>query len=433
MRFALFQGLGQGLGTLACVACFACVASNARETDPGPVTRTAEPRANETRTEERDPAGSDELGAESTDPHPSATEPTTAASASPSVSAREAKPNADPRPQLARWIVRPTVGDGLRAFAEQRPRRGALFVGPLPGNGGRDVVVYVPPDANPGEKFEIIHHFHGTYSERIQEPGPGVPKKQWVGWNRLEQTMDAAEELQAKRPYNVVLVYPLSAGKRLEPDRKGWSNVAYDRMWMRPVAGSSEEERFDRFHEEVLAVLHDEFGVTASQLGERVFVEGHSAGGIALLNIAMSGSRHPTHYLFQDASFQGWADGCYAALRTADSAAQVIIVITDEGMADAVGSWRPWCLELEAEAAAFAEHRAWCARNPGRTPRRSKRPCEALATAAELWPTSRDWCDGMKKNDLADWPAVTVHRTKVPHGDHPRHFMGGLHLPEALQ
>ena len=162
-------------------------------------------------------------------------------------------------------IVSPKASSGLVAFAEQMPPGGLAWVGPLAGNGGRDVFVYMPAGARNDRDVRLVFHFHGTYSEHIEAKAPGLEKKRWVGWDRLQQTIEAADELQAKGEHNVALVYPLSAGKRPEPGHTGWFNKAYDRMWMQP-APPEHTDSFDTLHDETTAILREHFGVHASRL-----------------------------------------------------------------------------------------------------------------------------------------------------------------------
>jgi hypothetical protein len=322
-------------------------------------------------------------------------------------------------------VIDPKVQPGLAQFAADLPRGGALWIGPLAGNGGRDVVVWIPPKADAAADLRLVYHFHGTHSEHIERKAPGVPKKKWVGWDRLQQTIDAANELQASRPYNVALVYPFSAGKRPEPGHKGWFNKDYDRIWM--AAGES----FDELHAQVVEVLTAELGVHPSRIPERVLAEGHSAGGMPLYHIAASGTRLVEEYLFLDASFQGWGDGCWKALQDARSDAMVTMVVTKNGIADPFGKRDPWCTRLETEAALHATHERDCTRDPKTRVPGTKATCEELAASAEEWRDYEAWCAGMKV-DMKGTPGARVLRTRVVHGDQPRHFTGGLELPESF-
>ncbi|MFO0632600.1 MAG: hypothetical protein U0168_07110 [Nannocystaceae bacterium] len=324
------------------------------------------------------------------------------------------------------------IQPGLAAFVEQLPAEGRVWVGRMAGNGDREVLVYVPPGARDDADFEIVVHFHGTHSEHIEAKAPGLPKKRWVGWNRLQQTLDAATALQAERGHNVALVYPISAGKRREPGYSGWWNKEYDRMWMRPGATAAERERdhdsFPQLLDELRALLQQRFGVHPSKLPARVLAEGHSAGGIALLNVAAvaQAAGEPaavSEYLFLDASFQGWADGCWAAIQAGKQGATVSIVVTKGGIADPFGKADPWCTRLEESAALWPALARGCHGKP------HGRSCAELQADATEWPQYQPWCEAMK-DEMRGIEGVFVHTTRIAHGEQPRHFVGALELPD---
>ncbi len=345
-------------------------------------------------------------------------------------------PQAEPKPDAARAEVpirarkiAMNARPGLIAFSDALENGGSLWVGQLDGNGGRDTVLFVPPGIRPEQPFDLVVHFHGTYSENISEPTSGVPKKEWVGWDRLQQSIDAITEVQSKGGRNVALLYPISAGKRMEPSWKGWSNKMYDRMWMTPVEGDARYiDAFEPMLDQALATLERELGVPRSRVAERVTVEGHSAGGIALRNVAASGTRRVREYLFLDASFQDWADGCFAVVRDQKLDALVTLVITQGGIADPFGKHDPWCDRLEEASRSWPELAHTCQGKPQRKTGLGKLTCETHEEQAKAWPDYARWCDAMK-GDMQDEPGVFVFRTKIPHGKQPRHFVGGLELP----
>lgn len=348
--------------------------------------------------------------------------------AAPTMAAKEKGPPPANVPKNARKIAS-TARPGLLAFADALQSDGSLWVGQLKGNGGRDTVIFVPVGVRPEEPFELVVHFHGTYSENIAEPQDGVPKKAWVGWDRLQQSIDAITELQQKGGPNVALLYPISAGKRMEPEWKGWSNKMYDRMWMTPVRGDDRYiDDFEAMVDQALGVLQDELGVPKERVLPQVLAEGHSAGGIALRNVAVTGTTRVKEYIFLDASFQDWADGCFAAVRDQNLGALVTLVITQGGIADPFGKRDPWCDRLEGASRSWPEIAMTCQGKPERKTGFGKLTCETHEEAAKDWPDYADWCQAMK-DDMKDEPGVFVFRTKVPHGKQPRHFVGGLELP----
>lgn len=351
-------------------------------------------------------------------------------------SASEPEPEPEPEPEIAdsaieaKFVVDPAVQPGLVEFSKQMSQGGSLWIGKLEGNGGRDVLIYIPAGADDAAPFELVFHFHGTYSEHVEQQREGLEKKLWVGWDRLDQTIAAAIELDQQRPYNVALIYPFSAGKRLEPGHRGWSNVAYDRMWMDPAQPPDFRDDFAKLHAEVSELLIEEFGVHPSKLPDEVIAEGHSAGGIALLNIARNGSPYIREYIFLDASFQSWADGCYKAVKDSGAQAKLTLVVTEKGIADPFAGRTPWCVDLQSDAALWAEQASACADKPERKVPGSDWTCAELQLREQEWREDyREWCVAMQ-DEMRSVPEVTLIRTKVTHGKQPRHFVGGLGLPD---
>jgi pimeloyl-ACP methyl ester carboxylesterase len=329
----------------------------------------------------------------------------------------------------AKFEVDPQAQPGLVAFAAATTQAGSLWIGKLEGNGGRDVLIYIPPGADDAAPFELVFHFHGTYSEHVEQQREGLEKKKWVGWNRLSQTLAAVDELQQTRPYNVALIYPFSAGKRLEPGHKGHSNTAYDRMWMDPAQPPDYRDDFAKLHAEVEALLTSKFGVHPSKLPAEVIAEGHSAGGMALFNIAINGSPRIREFLFLDASFQDWADGCFDAVKRSKAKAKLTLVVTTKGIADPFVGRTPWCTDLEQDVALWAEVASSCADKPERKIAGSDWTCAELELRDQEWREDYgDWCTAMK-DEMRGVPEVTLVKTRVTHGDQPRHFVGGLELP----
>lgn len=291
-------------------------------------------------------------------------------------------------------VVQPGVQSGAAQLVRARSGPGGLWIGSLAANGGRDVLVYRPPASNRGAATRVVVHFHGTYSQTVQRKHEGVSKKRWVGHNRLTQTLDAIDELQRDGEDNLLLVYPFSAGKRAPPWHTGWWNQAFDSMWMVPDATG---ESFTELVAQATAVAVDNLAVDAASVSPAITAEGHSAGGLALYNVAHAGATNVAEYIFLDAAFEGWADGCHDGLRARRSDALLTIVMTEGGIADPFAGRTPWCQHAQDEG-------------------------------GERWDAARTWCTAMA-DDMVDWPRVYLHRTKVRHADQPRHFAGGLGLP----
>lgn len=328
-------------------------------------------------------------------------------------------------------IVGPTVDRALAMFVQEWTGGGSFWVGPLSGNGGRDVLIFVPPDFVPDRGVRMVTHFHGTYSDHIAKPEPRLAKKEWVGHKRLSQTLEAMTQLEHERDYNVALVYPISAGKRAEPGWVGWFNKAYDRMWMSPDPDAGYTDNFNTLVDESAAVLTKHLGVHPALLERTVIAEGHSAGGIALRNLAEAGTDRVAEYVFLDASFQSWADRCWSAVRDVPDGALVTLVQTEAGIADPHHGRDPWCEWMPKAAKDWPKVQPWCstAKKPRRDhPPGHQRSCATLEAAAHDWPGVRQWCAELAK-DFEGIDRLTLVRTRVSHGDQPRHFTGGLELP----
>ncbi len=395
---------------------------------PTPAVATQMPSPTASKTPEQDTSQTEAAPGQARQPlQPE--QPASPATLSPNTPADEPSAKNLPKQNSAikhRTVVDPKTDPGLAEFVQAIPGKGALWAGNLAGNGGRSVLVYIPEKPDNAADVRLIYHFHGTYSEHIEAKAPGVPKKRWVGSNRLQQTIEAITEVQQKNPTNAVLIYPLSAGKRQDPDHKGWWNGAYDRLWMADIPGGTDS--FEKLHAEVLDVLTTKLGVHPTRILPKVIAEGHSAGGIALRNVAESGTTHVGEYIFLDASFQSWSDRCYTAVQQGDAKATLTLVITDKGIADPFGKRDPWCAILETDDQQWDKHGTFCQGNPEATPAASKKTCEALKLADEEWDEYQSWCTAMKM-DMQQLNGVYVHRTKVPHGEQPRRFSGGLELP----
>ena len=235
-------------------------------------------------------------------------------------------------------------GDGMSTFVkmEKLNEKGAKAkVEKLPGNGNREVLMYVPPNVDlKAGNLKIIYSFHGTFAEKInhypESKKGGVKKREWLGWKRMEENIAAINEL-ASMGENVILVYPKSKGPRWfkHNDKKFYN---YDRAWMtkgksyisaekntsgkyQEIRGEDSNENFDEMHNQVLKKL----GIQQNQVS-RIEAQGHSAGGVPLRNIAQSGSKLVDEYRFLDASYGDWAEDCYNAAREHGDAKVTLII-----------------------------------------------------------------------------------------------------------
>lgn len=223
------------------------------------------------------------------------------------------------------------VNQGMQQFIDEelKSKEGAkVWAKNLEGNGGRSVLTYIPPGVDlKANNLRIIYHFHGTYSEEVIKPHPALDSKK-VGWNRLEQTVNAIDQL-AQNGENVILVYPLSEGSRKTPGDK--KTRAYDRQWMaknQPSDKGIVNDDFDKLHQDIL----NEIGIQPNQITS-IEAQAHSAGGIALRNMAQSGTKLINSYRFLDASYTGWAEDCYEASRK-NGKPDIYLLVADSDVRD---------------------------------------------------------------------------------------------------
>ena len=178
------------------------------------------------------------------------------------------------------------------------------------GNGGRDVAIMVSDNFDPSKETEVIYHFHGTDGHHFGELPPleGASKyyedrvgSTSVAANRLQQVADSLSKMGNK---NIIVAYPISAGQRGPKETKAYKN-GYDLNWMNREESN---EDINILHSEVVDSVSKRFGKRVN-VAKRT-VKGHSAGGMALKNLAKSGF-HIDRIDFLDASYGDWAVKCY--------------------------------------------------------------------------------------------------------------------------
>jgi hypothetical protein len=212
-------------------------------------------------------------------------------------------------------LVSPDTHPKIADYLKTLPEANRIKVEKMPGNGNRETLMYVPPGTDPSKPVHLIYHFHGR--GRGYQP---YARRAGGGRNSFEQSLDATRALAAQGE-NVVLVYPLSSEQIDRPEK--WQHKG----WMK---GS---ESLDTLHANTKDSLKRDFGI--DQIGS-VIVEGHSAGGQALMNIAESGSQVADEYLFLDASYSNWAEKCHQYSKKYNPKAHMKLVVkegtlTDEG------------------------------------------------------------------------------------------------------
>jgi len=182
----------------------------------------------------------------------------------------------------------------------------------LAGNGGRQVVIYIPQGFDPSQPTEIDYHFHGMHGNWIDVPFPkldGTGKyyhygKIGLGANRITQALSASQKHR-----NMILVYPLSAGQRSTVGSTAWKN-GYDSEWMKK--DNSTNDDIALLHRETLSQLSTMLGQEINS--PSVTLSGHSAGGIAVRNAVASGFS-PDKVKFLDASYGNWASSAYKKVK----------------------------------------------------------------------------------------------------------------------
>ncbi len=166
-----------------------------------------------------------------------------------------------------------------------------ISVSKIPGNAGRNTLVYVPPQTDLSKNVKIIYHFHGKGGENFYH------HKKEKGKNAFEQAISATNRLQ-NEGQNVILVYPLST------DSQKKEKSPYNTTWM-----SGKDGNFKKFNKNTQSLLQKRFHI---QHFGRIIAEGHSAGGVALMNISQSSNEKLVDkYIFLDSSYADWAEKCY--------------------------------------------------------------------------------------------------------------------------
>ena len=225
------------------------------------------------------------------------------------------------------------VSDGFQEMAKLAP--GRTWLGQLEGNGGRDVMIYLPSEFRSQKPYEIDYFFHGTDGHIIEPPlidltdenfGKYLSKlsgEPCVGTRAVNQVLGAVERSQ-KKGDNTVLVYPLSEGSR-------GTRKMQDLEWM-----SNDNDTGDNMlalHQEVIRVLKDELNVNVGLIG-KVAIKGHSAGGVAINNILASGFL-PDRVDYLDATYWEYGtNGLRNAYKTAIKAnpeMEMNIFVHDKG------------------------------------------------------------------------------------------------------
>lgn len=343
--------------------------------------------------------------------------------------------------------------ESLITFANEIQNEGDIWVGTLPGIDDGNALIYVTSGYDPSNETERIVRIHGTYGENLNKKPEGNTDsetgKKWVGWNKTQQTLDAMDKLQEEEQgVNIVLIHPFSNGSRMEPGSSGRKR-AYDRMFMKSVADDPRfNDNFDQTLRQATEIAEKELGVKHGTWSKDVIVQGDRSGGIGLRNIAQSGTKQVTEYIFLDASYVGWAKDTYEAAMKKNPDIKMSIVTRNTGRRDQPSSW---CGNFEDDANFLEQSQAWCEENgedavpPGQNEKREKdeRQCRTFEARAALWNGENSdgeaidgkgmdyetWCLKIRANSSNIFTQDISIRDRISTHEFPGTFSGGLNLP----
>ncbi|MBC7475623.1 MAG: hypothetical protein H7263_15155 [Candidatus Sericytochromatia bacterium] len=157
---------------------------------------------------------------------------------------------------------------------------GQVWLGKLSSNGNREVAIIIPKGADYSKPFEIVYHFHGHNGKLDQI----LTDKNYGLHAKIDTT--------AKNK-NIIIVIPQGPIKALDYT---WFNGKYN-------------EDMSKFQQDTISIIKNKLSSDA-KIGS-VTVEGHSAGGRALLNASREGKLNANKIDFLDASYGNWASETY--------------------------------------------------------------------------------------------------------------------------
>lgn len=157
---------------------------------------------------------------------------------------------------------------------------GSHWLGKLPSNSNRDVSIIVPKGADFSKPFEVIYHFHGHEGKMSN-----------ILANPYEGLKDAM--LTTAKNKNIIVVVP--QGPSTERDFT-WMNGKFN-------------EDMEKFQNDTMSLIKSKFAPDI-QISS-VTVEGHSAGGRALMNAAKEGKLTADKVDFLDSTYGDWASQTY--------------------------------------------------------------------------------------------------------------------------
>ena len=157
---------------------------------------------------------------------------------------------------------------------------GTKWSGKLDSNGGRDVAIILPKNYDPSKPTEVVYHFHGHN---------GTVSSVLIGGNGLKDKIDSISKEK-----NIVVVIPQGPSKKNDHD------------WMKGSKG----EDMDKFEKDTLNIIKTQIRPDI-KIGS-ITIEGHSAGGLPIMNAAVEGKIHANKITLMDSSYGDWATQAYA-------------------------------------------------------------------------------------------------------------------------
>jgi hypothetical protein len=182
-------------------------------------------------------------------------------------------------------LVQPST-EQIRAVWKSMP--GCKSVIRPAANGGRPVVVYIPPGFDPQQPARLITAFHGhggNIGEYLQSHG----------W--LDRIRAVTEPGLAKHGADLTAADPQTIYVLAQADQPPFG------YWMRPPESAQGLEKAALVQARLLT------GDQPITVSERI-VECHSGGGLALANAADQGELHADKINLLDAAYNNWGEKC---------------------------------------------------------------------------------------------------------------------------
>ena len=173
---------------------------------------------------------------------------------------------------------------------ENKNINGTTFIGTVPGNGmedtlhiggSRDTIIFAPSYINYSKPVELIFFFHGL-----------------GGFGKHDFNVRIASNIKemSKNKVNFILIFP----------EMPWSKNTKTPTKRQKKAWSSEAENFEIFYQASLMVLYKEYSENIFKHPYTVTIIGHSAGGGAIKQAALSGAFKlikPDKIVFSDGDY----------------------------------------------------------------------------------------------------------------------------------